>query len=71
MSNQEQSKENSSQSNTELNTTTHLVMSLAEERTSERQTFELEAKRVKNRRQVRSKVLLQRLQTETMRRRKK
>lgn len=40
-------------------------MSLAEERRDERQTFELEAKRVKNRRQVRSKVPLpQRLEIE-------
>lgn len=43
---------------TGLNTSTHLVMSLVEERRSERQTFELEAKRVRNRRQVRCKVLL-------------
>lgn len=47
-------RQTSSQSDTELNTSTHLVMSLAEEKRDERQTFELEAKRVRNRRQVRS-----------------
>lgn len=59
----------SSQSDTELNTSTHLFMGLADEKRDERQTFELEAKRVRNRRQVRSKVSLQwRLETEKMQR---
>lgn len=40
--------------NTQLNTSTHLVMSLAEERRGERQTFELGAtKSEKHRRQIR------------------
>lgn len=42
----QQGEVNSNQSDTELNTSTHLVMSLAEERRGERQTFELEAKKI-------------------------
>ena len=52
------SEGNSSRADTGLHTSTHLVMSLAEERRDERQTFELEARRVRNRRQVRSRVPL-------------
>lgn len=45
-------------------------MSLAEER-SERQTFELEAKRVRNKKQVRNKEIILKYLAETLHRKKK
>lgn len=47
----------SSQVHTEINTTTHLVKNEAEERTDDRETFELEAKGVRNRRHDRRPVI--------------
>lgn len=46
-------------------------MSLAEERRSEKQTFELEAKRVRNKTQVRSKEIIKKDLAQTLYRRKK